>query len=135
MASHIITPVVGVVCRSKAKAGLRRSPRFSFLVSGTHPNGGGDGWASRAAHVMCTSIPNVLQPGTLVWFEKTQGFQMKVLPVPGGRQMKQLALSAFLRMWLSSRQLVCLGHPGPFVQMTSLGYTGPNTSSQHIRAA
>ncbi|GFV61197.1 uncharacterized protein TNCV_499891 [Trichonephila clavipes] len=27
MAPHTITPVVGVVCRFKAKAGLRRSPR------------------------------------------------------------------------------------------------------------
>ncbi|GFW77712.1 uncharacterized protein TNCV_134031 [Trichonephila clavipes] len=27
MAPHTITPVVGAVCRCKAKAGLRRSPR------------------------------------------------------------------------------------------------------------
>ncbi|GFT61905.1 hypothetical protein TNCV_4497161 [Trichonephila clavipes] len=73
----------GQVCRCKAKAGLRHSPRghhtrtrlssllrlnldsfakddlfrsiqlqSSFLMRGTTPNGGVDGWASRAAHVM-----------------------------------------------------------------------------------
>ncbi|PRD25274.1 UNVERIFIED_CONTAM: hypothetical protein NCL1_41373 [Trichonephila clavipes] len=63
----------------------------SFLVRGTTPNGGVDGWASRAAHVMGTTIPNVLQPGAFVWFEKTQGPIVKVLPVPGWRPMKQLA--------------------------------------------
>ncbi|GFT01103.1 uncharacterized protein TNCV_4054921 [Trichonephila clavipes] len=40
---------------------------------GTTPNGGFDGWASRAAHVMGAAIPNVLQPGAFTWFEKTQG--------------------------------------------------------------
>ncbi|GFY29645.1 uncharacterized protein TNCV_1812251 [Trichonephila clavipes] len=39
--------------------------------------------ASRAAHVMGVAIPNVLQPGAFVWFEKRVGPQMKVLPVPG----------------------------------------------------
>ncbi|GFV68621.1 uncharacterized protein TNCV_2274841 [Trichonephila clavipes] len=34
-----------------------------FLVLGTTPNGGVDGWASRAARVMGAAIPNVLQPG------------------------------------------------------------------------
>ncbi|GFW74609.1 uncharacterized protein TNCV_961841 [Trichonephila clavipes] len=62
----------------------------------TTPNGGIDGWASRATHIMGPAIPNVLQPGTFVWFEKTQGPLMKVLP--GWRPMKQLAVRVhFLR--------------------------------------
>ncbi|GFU75634.1 uncharacterized protein TNCV_2863481 [Trichonephila clavipes] len=40
---------------------------------------------------MGTTIPNVLQSGVFVWFEKTQGPLVKVLPVPGWRPMKQLA--------------------------------------------
>ncbi|GFX02787.1 hypothetical protein TNCV_4437691 [Trichonephila clavipes] len=39
------------------------------------PNGGVDGWVSRAAHVMRAMIPNVLQ------------LLVKVLPVPGWQQM------------------------------------------------
>ncbi|GFW02053.1 uncharacterized protein TNCV_4853931 [Trichonephila clavipes] len=56
------------------------------------------GEASRAAQVMGAAIPNVLQPGAFVWFEKTQGALMKVLPAPGWRPMKQLAVRVhFLR--------------------------------------
>ncbi|GFW66607.1 e3 ubiquitin-protein ligase RNF13 [Trichonephila clavipes] len=127
MAPYTITPAVGALCRCKAKAGLRRSPRdlhtqtrlssllrlnldsslktivsillqSSFLVRGTTPNGGVDGWASRAAHVMGAAIPNVRQPGAFVWFEKTQWPLMKVLPVYGWGPMKQLAVRVhFLR--------------------------------------
>ncbi|GFX83236.1 uncharacterized protein TNCV_4988301 [Trichonephila clavipes] len=69
-----------------------------FLLRGTTPNKGIDGWASRAAHVMGAVIPNVLQPGTFVWFEKTQGILMKVLHVPRWWPMKQLAVRVhFLR--------------------------------------
>ncbi|GFS69130.1 e3 ubiquitin-protein ligase RNF13 [Trichonephila clavipes] len=90
MEPHTITPAVGAVCRCKAKAGLRRSPRGlytrtrlssllrlnldlslkarpgsiplqpSFLAHSTSPNGGFDGRASRLAHVMGAAIPNVL---------------------------------------------------------------------------
>ncbi|GFW13067.1 e3 ubiquitin-protein ligase RNF13 [Trichonephila clavipes] len=56
------------------------------------PNRGVDGWVSRAVHVIGTAIPNVLQPGTFEWFEKTQGPLVKVLPVPGLRPMKQLVV-------------------------------------------
>ncbi|GFY35686.1 e3 ubiquitin-protein ligase RNF13 [Trichonephila clavipes] len=62
------------------------------------PNGCIDGRASRAAHVMGAVIPNVIQPGTFVWFEKKHDPVVKVLPVPGGRPMKQLAVRVhFLR--------------------------------------
>ncbi|GFW04125.1 uncharacterized protein TNCV_2668901 [Trichonephila clavipes] len=61
-------------------------------------NGGVDWWATRAAQVMGAAILNVLQPGAFVWFEKTQGPLMKVLPVPGWRPMKQLVVRMhFLR--------------------------------------
>ncbi|GFV41586.1 e3 ubiquitin-protein ligase RNF13 [Trichonephila clavipes] len=122
MAPHTITPAVGAVCRCKAKAGLRRSPRglrtrtrlssllrlnldsslkrrpgfiplqSNFLVRGTTPSGGVDWWTSRAAHVMGATIPNVLQPDAFIWLEKTHGPLMKELPVPGWRLMKQLAV-------------------------------------------
>ncbi|GFV25291.1 uncharacterized protein TNCV_4642521 [Trichonephila clavipes] len=41
---------------------------------------------------MAAAIPNVLQLGVFVRFEKTQEPLMKVLPVPGWRPMKQLAV-------------------------------------------
>ncbi|GFY16730.1 hypothetical protein TNCV_2788521 [Trichonephila clavipes] len=40
-------------------------------MRGTTSNGGVDGWASRAEHVKSAAIPNVLRPGTFLWFEKT----------------------------------------------------------------
>ncbi|GFW10728.1 uncharacterized protein TNCV_4918471 [Trichonephila clavipes] len=47
---------------------------------------------------MCAVIPNVIQPGAFVWFQKTQRPLMKVIPVPGWRPMKQLAVRLhFLR--------------------------------------
>ncbi|GFW68349.1 uncharacterized protein TNCV_2263381 [Trichonephila clavipes] len=51
--------------------------------------------ASRAAHVMGAAIPNVRQPGASVWFEKTQGPLVKVLPVPGWWPLKQLAVRVY----------------------------------------
>ncbi|GFT49078.1 e3 ubiquitin-protein ligase RNF13 [Trichonephila clavipes] len=119
---HSITPAVKAVCPCKANSGLRHSPsglptrtrlpsllrlnldsslkttwfhsaaQSSFLVSSTTPNGGVEKGASRAAHVMGTVIPNVLQPDAFVWFQKRQGPLVKVLPLPGWRPMKQLAL-------------------------------------------
>ncbi|GFS51745.1 uncharacterized protein TNCV_614081 [Trichonephila clavipes] len=64
----------------------------SFLVRVTTPNGDVDGRTSNAAHVMGAAIPNVLQPDAFVWFEKTQGPLVKVIPVPEWRPMKQLAV-------------------------------------------
>ncbi|GFV78068.1 uncharacterized protein TNCV_2221 [Trichonephila clavipes] len=64
----------------------------SFLVRGTTPNGGFGGWTSRAAYVIGTTIPNILQQGDFICFEKTQGALVKVLPVPGWRPLKQLAV-------------------------------------------
>ncbi|GFU69505.1 uncharacterized protein TNCV_1350651 [Trichonephila clavipes] len=70
----------------------------SFLVRFTTPNRRVDEWASRVGHVMSAVILNVLQPGIFVWFEKSQGPLVKVLPVPGWRPIKQLAvLVHFLR--------------------------------------
>ncbi|GFW45845.1 uncharacterized protein TNCV_4495651 [Trichonephila clavipes] len=70
----------------------------SFFVRGITPNGGVNGWTSRASRVMGVAIPNVLQPGAFVWFEMTHGPLLKVLPVSGWRPMKQLAVRVhFLR--------------------------------------
>ncbi|GFV28300.1 uncharacterized protein TNCV_2369711 [Trichonephila clavipes] len=76
MSPHTITPVVIL---------------SSLLGYGTTPNGGINGWASRAAHVMGPAIPNVLQPGAFVWFETTYGPLVMVLPVPVWQPMNQLA--------------------------------------------
>ncbi|GFT23104.1 uncharacterized protein TNCV_1858491 [Trichonephila clavipes] len=47
---------------------------------------------------MGSTIPNVLQPGAFLRFEKTQWRIVKVLPVSGWRLMKQLAVRVhFLR--------------------------------------
>ncbi|GFS71308.1 uncharacterized protein TNCV_5050531 [Trichonephila clavipes] len=122
MAPHTITPAVGskgrieafttgsphtntIVIIAEIESGFitKRRPgsiplQSSFLVRGTTPPGGVDGWVSRAAHVMGTAIPNVLQPGAFVWFEKTQGPPVKVLHMPGWRPMKQLTIRVhFLR--------------------------------------
>ncbi|GFV73404.1 uncharacterized protein TNCV_3389201 [Trichonephila clavipes] len=144
MAPHAITPAVEVVCHCKAKAGLRRSPRglhtrtrlssllrlsldssqkttwfsiplqSSFLVRCTTPNGGVDGWASRAAHVMGAVIPNVLQPSAFVWFEKTQGAPSEGATCAWIAADEEVGCSrAFLMKWRSSQRLVCQGYPEP----------------------
>ncbi|GFY34252.1 uncharacterized protein TNCV_2505551 [Trichonephila clavipes] len=64
--------------------------RCNPVVHDTTPNGGVGRWVSLAAHVMGTAIPDVLQPGALRWFEKTQGPVVKVLPVSGQWAMRQL---------------------------------------------
>ncbi|GFV88072.1 uncharacterized protein TNCV_3242221 [Trichonephila clavipes] len=58
-----------------------------------------------SAHAMGTVIQNVMQPGAFVWFEKTQGSEgatcvWKVADAVG-------CTRAFLKMWWSSRRLVC----------------------------
>ncbi|GFX36361.1 uncharacterized protein TNCV_4932741 [Trichonephila clavipes] len=79
---------------------------------------------------MGTTIPNVLQPGAFTWFEKTQGPLMKMLPMPGWRPIKQLAVRVhFLRCGgllddCSVESVLNL----VFVLMTSLGSTDSNTS-------
>ncbi|GFT26507.1 uncharacterized protein TNCV_3603571 [Trichonephila clavipes] len=82
---------------------------------------------------MGAAIPNVLQPGAFVWFEKIQWPLVKLLPVPGWRPMKQLAVrvhfiryGGLLNNWSVEGVLSLV-----FVQMTSLGFTGTNTFSQH----
>ncbi|GFX30357.1 uncharacterized protein TNCV_1964631 [Trichonephila clavipes] len=47
------------------------------------------------AHLLVAAIPNVLQPGTFVWFKKTHESQVKVLSVPGWRPMRQLAVHVY----------------------------------------
>ncbi|GFW78031.1 uncharacterized protein TNCV_135011 [Trichonephila clavipes] len=90
----------------------------SFLVRGTTPNGGVDGLASRAAHVMGVAIPNVLQPGAFVWFEKTQGPLVK-----GAWMVADKAVDctrAFLMMWWSSRRVVCRGSLEPSLRVNDI---------------
>ncbi|GFT20608.1 uncharacterized protein TNCV_2184281 [Trichonephila clavipes] len=86
---------------------------------------------------MGVTIPNVLQPGAFVLFEKTQGPLVKVLLMPGWWPMKQLAVRVhFLRYgsplddWSVEGVLRLV-----LVQMTSLESTGPNTPHNTIREA
>ncbi|GFU88549.1 uncharacterized protein TNCV_4442261 [Trichonephila clavipes] len=99
MAPHTVTPVVGAMCRCKSKGRIETftpgSPHTNTIVITTEIESGfvakddlvpfrccpvsscvaplqtEDECSSRAAHVMGTVIPNVLQPGTFIWFEKT----------------------------------------------------------------
>ncbi|GFY04271.1 e3 ubiquitin-protein ligase RNF13 [Trichonephila clavipes] len=123
---NTIAPAVGEVCRCKAKAGLRRSPRGllsnTIVITAEMESGfiakydlvtfrGSPVFSCTAPlqmeasiggcqgpHLMGPAIPNVLPPGAFVWFEKTQGLLMKVLNVPGWLPIKQLAVRVhFLR--------------------------------------
>ncbi|GFX52847.1 e3 ubiquitin-protein ligase RNF13 [Trichonephila clavipes] len=126
-APHTITPPVGAMCRCKAKAGLRRSQRglhtrkrLSSLLRLNLDSSLKTTWFHSTAvqfpHAWHLSkrrrrwmivkgstrndrmIPNNFQSGAFVWFEKTQGSLVKVLPVPGWRPLKQLAIRVhFLR--------------------------------------
>ncbi|GFV45369.1 uncharacterized protein TNCV_4491051 [Trichonephila clavipes] len=83
---------------ARADRAFSISLQSNFLVRGSTSSGGVDVLASRAAHVMGATIPNVLQTGAFVWFKNAQGRIMKVLPVPGWRPMNQLAVRVhFLR--------------------------------------
>ncbi|GFV65718.1 e3 ubiquitin-protein ligase RNF13 [Trichonephila clavipes] len=127
MVLHTITPAMGALCRCKAKAGLRRSSRglhtqtrLSSLLRLNLDSSLKTTWFhsaasqfSRAGHHSkrrCRwvgvksstrngpAIPNVIQLGAFVWFEKTQGPLVEVLHVPGWRPINQLAVRVhFLR--------------------------------------
>ncbi|GFW76336.1 uncharacterized protein TNCV_1581151 [Trichonephila clavipes] len=125
MTPHTITPPVEVVCRCKSKAGLRRSPasipqQSSFLMRGTTSNGGIDGWVSREAHLMGAAIPNVLQPGAFVWFEKTQGPPVKVYLCWMAANEAVGCTHEFLTILQSSRRLVCHGRLVPGLRVNDI---------------
>ncbi|GFX99119.1 uncharacterized protein TNCV_2493001 [Trichonephila clavipes] len=88
--------------------------------------------ASRAAHVMGAMIPNVLQPGAVVWFEKTGA------PSDGATCAWMAAdealgcTRAFLTMWRSSRRLVCRARPEPGLRVNN---TSRIQWSQHLLTA
>ncbi|PRD24253.1 UNVERIFIED_CONTAM: hypothetical protein NCL1_44305 [Trichonephila clavipes] len=76
---------------------------------------------------MGAAIPDALQPGAFMGFEKTKGPLVKVLPMPGWQPMEQLAVnvhflrcSGFLDDWSVEGVLSLV-----FLS------TSPNTSSQH----
>ncbi|GFX69660.1 uncharacterized protein TNCV_1770291 [Trichonephila clavipes] len=69
---------------------------------------------------MGVAIPNVLQPGTFVWFEKTQGSLMKVLPVLIATDEAVGCMCAFLTMWWSSQRLVCRERPDPGLRVNDI---------------
>ncbi|GFV36709.1 e3 ubiquitin-protein ligase RNF13 [Trichonephila clavipes] len=116
MAPHTITSAVGAVCRYKAKVGLRRSPRghhsrtrLSSLLRLNLDSSLKTTWFHSAAAQFLRAWHHFKRrrrwvgvkgstrnwrhdPGAFVWFEKTQGPLMKVLPEPGWRPMKLLAV-------------------------------------------
>ncbi|GFV30344.1 uncharacterized protein TNCV_98191 [Trichonephila clavipes] len=66
---------------------------------------------------MGAQIQNVLQSGDFVWFERTQGPLLKVLPKPGWRPMKQLAVlvhfllcGGLIEDWSVGAWFSCKGH-------------------------
>ncbi|GFU64655.1 uncharacterized protein TNCV_3578891 [Trichonephila clavipes] len=70
---------------------------------------------------MSTAIPNVLQPGAFVWFEKTQGPLVKVLTCAWMMADETVGcMRAFLTMWWSSRRLVCRGCPEPDLHVNDI---------------
>ncbi|GFV31695.1 uncharacterized protein TNCV_4742441 [Trichonephila clavipes] len=74
-------------------------------MHGTTTNGCVDGWASRVAHVMGATIPNV-GPNTGAPSEGATCAWMAADQAVG-------CTRAFLTMWWSSRRLVCRGRPEP----------------------
>ncbi|GFU18927.1 uncharacterized protein TNCV_1700381 [Trichonephila clavipes] len=101
----------------------------SVSSCGTIPYEGVDGWASRAAHVMGTVIPNVLQPGAFVWFEKTQGPNEDATCAWMVADEAIGCTRAFLTMWRSSQRLVCQGRPEPGLRVNDISR---NHWSQHL---
>ncbi|GFW58992.1 hypothetical protein TNCV_2830981 [Trichonephila clavipes] len=94
MIPHTTTPAVGTVCRCKANAGLRRSPRgSSYLVLGTTPNGGVKG-STRNGHCDC-KCPSARH---LCIVRDDTGPLVKELPFSGWWPMNLLAVRVhFLR--------------------------------------
>ncbi|GFW19722.1 e3 ubiquitin-protein ligase RNF13 [Trichonephila clavipes] len=136
---------MGVVCRCKAKEGLRSSPRdlhtrarlpsllrlnldsslkttwfrsaaVQFPRAWHHSKWKCQWVGVKSRTLMGVAIPNVLQPGPFVWFLKTRGPLVKMLPVPGWRLMKQLNVHVhFLGCGLLDDW--CRGHPEPGVRV------------------
>ncbi|GFW72059.1 e3 ubiquitin-protein ligase RNF13 [Trichonephila clavipes] len=121
MTLHTITPAVEAVCRCKAKEGLRHSSRglhtrtrlssllklnldsslktiwFPFVAVQSrrarhHSKQRLGGWVSLTGPVMSAAIPDILQPGALRRFGKTQRPIVMVLSVSGQRSIRQLVL-------------------------------------------
>ncbi|GFS74034.1 uncharacterized protein TNCV_2943141 [Trichonephila clavipes] len=82
------------------------------------------------------STHNGVQPGAFLWFYKSQGPLVMVLHVPGWWPQKPLAVRVhFLRFGGLLDEWSVEGVLGlVFVYITSLGYTSPNTSSQHNKS-
>ncbi|GFY13837.1 uncharacterized protein TNCV_986091 [Trichonephila clavipes] len=121
MAPYTITPAVGAVCRCKAKAGLRRSPRglhirtrlssllrlnldSSLKTTWFHSSAVKfpRAWYNSKRRRRWVGVKGNTRNGfhdpkcpvafRLRMFKKSQEPLVKVLPVPGWRPMKQLAL-------------------------------------------
>ncbi|GFV26581.1 uncharacterized protein TNCV_2102461 [Trichonephila clavipes] len=90
-------------------------------MRGTTPNVGVDGWASRATHVRGAGIPNVLQPGDFVWFEKTQEPASEEATCAWRAADKAVGCTrAFLTMGRSSRRLIFRGCPEPGLRVNDI---------------
>ncbi|GFW52461.1 uncharacterized protein TNCV_403891 [Trichonephila clavipes] len=80
---------------------------------------------------MSAAIPDALQPGAFVWFEKT--------PSEGATCARMAAdeaaacTRAFLTMWLSSRRLVCRLHPEHDLRVNDISriHWSQHNTSQH----
>ncbi|GFX47121.1 uncharacterized protein TNCV_2746981 [Trichonephila clavipes] len=94
----------------------------NFLECGTTLNRDVDGWASRAAHVMGTAIPNVLQICAFIMVRKDTGSphseNATCAWMVAGKAVG--CTRAFLTMYRSSRQLVCRGRPEPGLHVNDI---------------
>ncbi|GFS53391.1 uncharacterized protein TNCV_1327281 [Trichonephila clavipes] len=120
MAPHTVTPVVGVVCRYEANAGLRRSPWVEFPRARHHSkrrcrwvgvkdsprNGPRDPKCPSAKRLRMvrkdTGAPS--EGATCAWM---------VYEAAG-------CTRAFFTMWRSSRRLVCRGRPEPGLRVNDI---------------
>ncbi|GFT44029.1 uncharacterized protein TNCV_3046891 [Trichonephila clavipes] len=119
----------------KAKIRLLRRPgsiplQSSFLVRGTTLNGGVDGWASRAAHVMGAVIPECSSARRLRMVREDTG-----APSEGATCAWMVAdkavrcKCAFLTMWRSSQRLVYQGCSEPGLRVNDISHIH---RSQHL---
>ncbi|GFT91169.1 uncharacterized protein TNCV_4044101 [Trichonephila clavipes] len=130
MTPHTITPAVGAVCRCKAKAGLRCSPRVHFPcerhyskrrrrwvgVKGSTRNGRRDFKcpSARRLRMVREDTGASSEGATCAWMAADEAVG---------------CTRAFLTMWRSSRRLVCRGRLEPGL---CVNYISQIHWSQHL---
>ncbi|GFS76519.1 uncharacterized protein TNCV_1621351 [Trichonephila clavipes] len=112
MAPYTFTPAVGVVCRCKSKAGLRRSPRGLHTrntINITAEIEAGFVAKDDLVPFLCSPVSSCVAP------LRTKASILKGLSIYDWMAADEAVgcRRAFLTMWRSSRRLVCQGRPEP----------------------